>query len=410
MATPAEERFVQWLLDNGASFPKLEWPVLTENGLRGAIAREEIHPNEAMLTIPQRLMISEATCWADPQLRRVYEENRDVFARDDPVIALFLVREKLKGEESFYHPYLAILPEVINVQDWSKEELEELRDSSLAEAAARRSTEVQTFYDGIMELLDEKYPGEFPRNQYTFDRFRFAWKSIQARTFGRRLPWTSLVPFADCLNHSNVATKYDFDVDGNGSFRLFPSASNSYAKGAEVFNSYGRRPNFQLLLDYGFALEDNEWEYVEVSLPRDTSQILGSRFPFKKRIRLDRMARLNALFPRHLFPAFPPEKEESGKPTHQNLPRRDVLNWFRSVLLNAQSEFKMNREDDERHLRDALSERMHLALIYRLGRMKVLEGWIAQTEQELTEVEDSVDSTLSPVASKLRSIRFEDKS
>jgi len=50
----------------------------------------------------------------------------------------------------------------------------------------------------------------------------------QARAFGRRLPWTALVPFADCLNHANVATKYDFDVEGNEMFRLFPSGSNRY--------------------------------------------------------------------------------------------------------------------------------------------------------------------------------------
>ena len=36
--------------------------------------------------------------------------------------------------------------------------------------------------------------------------------SIQARAFGRRLPWTALVPFADTLNHINVQTKYDFSI------------------------------------------------------------------------------------------------------------------------------------------------------------------------------------------------------
>jgi hypothetical protein len=33
--------------------------------------------------------------------------------------------------------------------------------------------------------------------------------TIQARAFGRRLPWTALVPFADTLNHGNYQTKYD---------------------------------------------------------------------------------------------------------------------------------------------------------------------------------------------------------
>lgn len=68
--------------------------------------------------------------------------------------------------------------------------------------------------------------------------------------------------------------RYDFDVEGNGTFRLFPSGTNSYARGAEVLNSYGRRPNDNLLLDYGFAMLDNEWDTAEVacSLPRSEQQ------------------------------------------------------------------------------------------------------------------------------------------
>lgn len=85
---------------------------------------------------------------------------------------------------------------------------------------------------------------------------------IQARAFGRRLPWTALVPFADCLNHANVQTKYDYDVDNNGFFRLFPTGQNSYPKGSEVYNSYGRRANDNLLLDYGFAMMNNQWDQV----------------------------------------------------------------------------------------------------------------------------------------------------
>ena len=47
------------------------------------------------------------------------------------------------------------------------------------------------------------------RAVHTFEVFRWAWMTIQARAFGRRLPWTALVPFADTLNHGNYQTKYD---------------------------------------------------------------------------------------------------------------------------------------------------------------------------------------------------------
>jgi Rubisco LSMT substrate-binding len=114
--------------------------------------------------------------------------------------------------------------------------------------------------------LSLRCPEDFPLEKFSFENFKFSWFSIMARAFGKRLPWTALVPFADCLNHGNLQTKYDYDVNDNGLFRLFPSGSNSYTKGSEVFNSYGRRANDNLLLDYGFAMLDNEWDTYEVML------------------------------------------------------------------------------------------------------------------------------------------------
>jgi hypothetical protein len=123
----------------------------------------------------------------------------------------------------------------------------------------------QISYERIIRTLSQKYPTLFPLNQFTLEKFSFAWNTIQARAFGRRLPWTALVPFADCLNHTNVQTKYDYNMEENGYFRLFPTGKNQYLKGDEVFNSYGRRPNENLLLDYGFAMLDNEWDEMEIS-------------------------------------------------------------------------------------------------------------------------------------------------
>jgi Rubisco LSMT substrate-binding len=39
------------------------------------------------------------------------------------------------------------------------------------------------------------------------------------------------------------------------------------AAGSEALNSYGRRPNDSLLLDYGFSMLDNEWDEVTLPLP-----------------------------------------------------------------------------------------------------------------------------------------------
>ena len=129
-------------------------------------------------------------------------------------------------------------------------------------------------YNKTIPALHRMDPVKFPLEEFTYERFKFAWNSVQARAFGRRLPWTALVPFADCLNHSNVQTKYDYNMQGNGMFRLYPTGDNHYAKGAEVFNSYGRRPNENLLMDYGFSMLDNEWDDVSLHHSRFTYPFL----------------------------------------------------------------------------------------------------------------------------------------
>lgn len=76
----------------------------------------------------------------------------------------------------------------------------------------------------------------------------------------------------------SLQTKYDYNVDDNGMFRLFPTGSNHYKKGTEVFNSYGRRNNRHLLLEYGFAIEDNMWERVRIEV-RFLCHCLPCRLP-----------------------------------------------------------------------------------------------------------------------------------
>lgn len=53
------ELFCAWLQDNGALFPKIDWPSsITTSGIRGAVAKADIQSNENMIQIPIKLMIS----------------------------------------------------------------------------------------------------------------------------------------------------------------------------------------------------------------------------------------------------------------------------------------------------------------------------------------------------------------
>ncbi len=257
--------FTDWLLQNGAKFDKIKWPSTNiDTNIRGATAITDINTNEYMLEIPKILMMSPEHAY-DSEIGKYLAENKDII-RGDSILALYLMHERIKGESSFYFPYLQILPSPGTIAEWAQSQLLELQDDNIVLRARRKKLQVKTLYTQCVMPLCEKYPEIFSFENYSPENFEFCWYSIQARAFGRRLPWSAMVPFADCLNHNNVQTKYDYNIDSNGYFRLFPTGTNNYKAGMEVYNSYGRRHNENLLLDYGFAMLDNEWDHVSITL------------------------------------------------------------------------------------------------------------------------------------------------
>ncbi|KAF0743273.1 hypothetical protein Ae201684P_000142 [Aphanomyces euteiches] len=259
----AEQRFIAWLNEHGAELDALEI-ASSLSGSRGVIATRKIAENEVCMKIPSKLFISEASVKEDPVLAPIFAEHPDLFTRDDPLLSTYLVYHFHLAEASFFFPYLSILPEPESILNWNKDDLIQLQDTKLLEAVERRNHEIEDWYTRVSTRLFRLYPDLFNTSSFKPKRFRFAWQTVQARTFGRRLPWTALVPFADMLNHANVATRYDYDIDGNSLFQW--RSSQSHNAGDQVFNSYGRRPNQHLLLDYGFALPQNEWDYVDFDI------------------------------------------------------------------------------------------------------------------------------------------------
>ncbi len=185
---------------------------------------------------------------------------------DDLMLTVFVLHQRHLGSKSLWAPYLAALPTPTSILNWTQQQLLQLQDTHLVAKARAREAAMRSKHARTVAALDRFFPGRLPREAISYPAFRWAWMTVQARAFGRRLPWTALVPFADNLNHSNTPVKYDFDVGGNGAFRLFSSGGSTTAASAEVFNSYGRRSNQHLALEYGFTMPNNEWCHTSVQL------------------------------------------------------------------------------------------------------------------------------------------------
>ena len=102
--------FKTWLTDNGAKMDKIDWPsVDTIEGCRGARATSNIRANEVMMEIPINLMMRVDLAFEDPKIGRLLSSSQDLL-RGDVLLCVYIMSECLKGNESFYAPYLAILP------------------------------------------------------------------------------------------------------------------------------------------------------------------------------------------------------------------------------------------------------------------------------------------------------------
>lgn len=118
-------------------------------------------------------MMSEFHAKADPVTSHVHRDNAQLLKGDNS-LALYIMQETLKGESSFYWPYLRVLPTPHNIRHWSEGNLLELQDEKLVRKTAARSRQLRALYRDTMGVLSRSYPELFP-------------VSVRRRTYVRRL-------------------------------------------------------------------------------------------------------------------------------------------------------------------------------------------------------------------------------
>jgi hypothetical protein len=125
---PKYEVFRKWMVDNGAKFDRIGFPSLFAGGLMGLCAKTEIPPAHCFLSVPNKLIVSVALAMRDEELRPFFHANPQVFSSKHPdheflMLASFLLRQKLIGEKSFWHPYLSVMNPSDLLSSWPESEI-----------------------------------------------------------------------------------------------------------------------------------------------------------------------------------------------------------------------------------------------------------------------------------------------
>jgi len=121
-----------------------------------------------------------------------------------------------------------------------------------------------------------RFPDRFPAAHYTYERWIWAFTMLFSRAIrlrnlrvGERL---AMVPYADLINHSAYSGSFlDARESGDWLFKdgeeeVILYADRGYRQMEQVYISYGQKSNAELLLLYGFALERNPYNAVDVTV------------------------------------------------------------------------------------------------------------------------------------------------
>ncbi|KAJ6198665.1 hypothetical protein J3E72DRAFT_238787 [Bipolaris maydis] len=191
----------------------------------------------------------------------------------DHILAyLLLLEQRDKGNDSPWSAYLACLPGPRDMTTplWFDDvDFAFLAGTSLAPAAKERKAELRQQWEHALQVI--KHLDLHLADVISLESLQWAATIFTSRAFisthilpGREtIPM--LFPVIDILNHS-VTAKVEWDFEPHRSFALKCLQADSVKPGEELFNNYAPKQNDELLLGYGFCLEDNPIEQFALKL------------------------------------------------------------------------------------------------------------------------------------------------
>ncbi|GLJ18380.1 hypothetical protein SUGI_0325470, partial [Cryptomeria japonica] len=204
--------------------------------------------------------------WSTPALGDILRRNS---VPEWPFLAIYLINEASLNRSSKWNAYISALPRhPYSILQWSRAEVEMyLAASPVKVQAIECINDVNETHQDLQTRIFSKYPDLFPQKVFNLETLKWAFGILFSRLV--RLPsmnnQIALIPWADMLNHSSeVDTYLDFDVLSKG---IVFAADKAYQPREQVFISYGKKSNGELLLACGFVPEEGTNADDSVALP-----------------------------------------------------------------------------------------------------------------------------------------------
>ena len=234
--------FKKWLDDNGAIYPKVEFPVIFSN-IIGCSAKENINANDCIFFIPYKLIIDSS--------KLNYEKLSPSLNKNNTIkLVLFLLDELTKKEKSFYKPYIDIilLNEFSNYTPfWKNDVFLELNDEEVKRSINYYIEEINDYYQQLIKIKNM---------EIDFITFKIFYVFVVSRQFNISENKMLLIPLADLLNHSPYSDiKYEF-FDSKNFIMKYTNESNDNNNLTEE-NNFKNFTNFSDFFKYKKEIPEN---------------------------------------------------------------------------------------------------------------------------------------------------------
>jgi hypothetical protein len=100
---PKYKEFVEWCLANGMKWTGVDFPAFfgAEGHLRGVVTTRDIKPYEAIIAIPNKILMTTIQAKEDKYLGKLIKAHPDVFLVEEAgeynILIAMLLRERAKG-------------------------------------------------------------------------------------------------------------------------------------------------------------------------------------------------------------------------------------------------------------------------------------------------------------------------
>lgn len=383
-------QLLQWMQDHGASMPSLYFEHIARD-YRGVCCKDEVSTGSLVASIPVHLLITYETAYASPigqSIQVIQEEHPEVECSPQVYVACLLLEERSKGAESYWMPYLNMLPTSYSCMpvNFTDEELSYLTGSLVLKETYQRREQYQKEYMYLKAFVQEF-------QKYTLEDYIWARLAVLSRIFGITIGQqrtAALVPIADMLNHKSPPdTRWTFHDESN-SFILESIVPLSV--GDQVYDSYGRKSQTDFLLNYGFVPEENDQNECQITIQQDGQQEYF-RFEITNDLTSEPCTRLFTIMRLIVSPTTPISRIDLEV---------QVLSYFQNLIQSSLEEFDTTIEEDTLLLQVSPPDNRNIAnaIRVRLGEKKLLEWYFHLTtslmDWFLTEPHDFAKTTFTP--------------